>query len=71
MATKKQIADILRLSGWDDWSEQEREWYCYNMAALCHAYKVGARGDDAITAANQFLADHGRKPLPAGFPTIS
>lgn len=70
-SNRKRIMSVLESLGWDDWSEQEREWYCYNIAALCHAYKVGARGEDAITAANQFLADHGRKPLPAGFPTIS
>lgn len=68
MATKKEIMQILRDFGWDNWNNEERKWYCYNMAALLHAYNVGAHGSDAITAANQFLADHGRESLPAGFP---
>ena len=68
---EQRLKYLLLSLGFDEWSKQEQEWFCFNLAALCHAYKVGARGDDAITAANQFLADHGRKPLPAGFPTIS
>lgn len=65
---KQRLKHLLLSLGFDEWSEQKQAWFCFNLAALCHAYKVGACGDDAITAANQFLADHGREPLPAGFP---
>ena len=67
---KQRLKNLLLGIGFDAWPADEREWFAFTLAALCHAYKVGARGDDAITVANQFLADHGRKPLPAGFPTI-
>ena len=68
---EQRLKYLLLSLGFDEWSEQEQDWFCYTLASLCHAYKAGAHGDDAITVANQFLADHGRKPLPAGFPTIS
>lgn len=68
---EQRLKYLLLSLGFDEWSEQEQDWFCYTLASLCHAYKAGAHGDDAITVANQFLVDHGRKPLPAGFPTIS
>lgn len=68
---EQRIKYLLLSLGFDEWSEQEREWFCYTLASLCHAYKSGAHGDDAKAVANAFLADHGREPLPAGFPTIS
>ena len=68
---EQRLKHLLLSLGFDEWSEQEQAWFCFNLAALCHAYKTGAHGNDAIIAANQFLADHGCKPLPAGFPTIN
>lgn len=71
MTNEQRIMHLLQFLGWDDWSNEEREWYCFTLAALCHAYKTGATGDKATEAANAFLADHGRKPLPSGFSAIS
>ncbi len=67
---EQRLKHLLLSLGFDEWSKQEQDWFCYTLASLCHAYKAGAHGDDAITVANQFLADHGRKPLPAGISPI-
>lgn len=63
--SEQELREFLISLGFYEWPKSEQEWFCYNMAALLHANKAGATGNNAVVIANAFLADHGRKPLPA------
>lgn len=62
--TEQRMKHLLMACGYDSMSRTEQEDFCYQMASLCHAYKLGLSGNDMIPAANAFLAEYGRDPLP-------
>lgn len=63
---EKRMMHLLLSLGYDEWSREEQEWFCFTLAALIHAYKEGAHGAEAVTVANAFLAEYGRESLPSG-----